>query len=151
MTKKSKPGSKAKARGEPPPGLEPSPAWVKMKAGGTPKLGKGYAAQRVHRTQAGPGMPGRHWGHDVVPGKCTCGEEIFADNGVEGVSYDNDGKLIVHRRPPNPEGVRMNPWVFGHAYWCSMFMAKCPDCGHMSGTHDMNCQFWKLHPNLSPF
>lgn len=150
MSSRSKSKSKAKARGEQSsPGPEPSPAWLKMKSVPKPSKGKGYAA--IRRTEAGPGMPGRSWGRDVVPGKCTCGGETIEDNGVESVGADAEGKLVVHRRPPNPEGVKLNPWIYGHAYWCSMFMPKCPDCGHTGGTHGMNCQFWKLHPNLSPF
>lgn len=141
MAKRNKPVARAEEQ-QAPPG--PSPAWQKMKA--APKRPK---TQRVHRVDAGPGHPS--WRHNVVPGKCTCGNEIFEDNGVEGIGYDGDGKLVVHRRPPDPEGIKMNPWVFGHAYWCSMFIPKCEHCGMSSGTHSRDCQFWVLHPNLSPF
>lgn len=77
----------------------------------------------VHRTEAGPGL----WHRQVIPGKCTC-----------------DGQKLEN-------GERLNPWVYGHATWCSMFIAKCDDCGMSSGTHTMECSFWTLHPTLSPF
>lgn len=146
MVKKSKPVSKAKARaGEQPalPGLEPSPAWQKMKS--APKKGK---REKVHRVDAGPGHPS--WRNQVVPGKCTCGDQLFEAPINKAVIVGEGGKLVpVPNDDPTP--VKMNPWTFGHAYWCSMFMPKCDDCGRTSGTHTPECSFWKLHPNLTPF
>lgn len=113
--------AKARERVQPAlPGLEPSPAWQKMKS--TPKPEK---RSKVHRTDAGPGHPS--WQRNVMPGKCTCGDRLLEN------------------------GEKINPWTYGHAYWCSMFIPKCDDCGMSSGTHTHECSFWKLHPNITPF
>ncbi len=119
----SKSDKKAKARGgkqQSLPGLEPSPAWEKMKS--TPK--RLTVPEKVHRQDEGPGHPS--WRNAVVPGKCTCGDRIFEDKG-------NPGGL----------GHKENPWMLGHAYWCSMWMEKCAWCGQTGGTHKHGCQFWK--------
>lgn len=88
---------KAKARGgkQPAlPGLEPSPAWQKMKE---------------------------------QSGKCTCSERTLET------------------------GEAFNPWVHGHLYWCSMFVAQCEECKLSSGTHKLDCSFWEKHPTITPF
>lgn len=143
---------KAKARGEEQqpalPGLEPSPAWLRMQA--TPKRLKAH--EDVKRTDAGPGHPS--WRNNVVPGKCTCGDQTMEDNGVRGIQpYGSisKGEFTVIRGTPSPTGVPINPWVVGHATWCSMFMPKCDACGRTSGTHTPECSFWKLHPEITPF
>jgi len=83
--------------------------------------------ETVVRREAGPGLPSMPWNREVIPGKCTCDKSRLAD------------------------GSRLNPWTFGHMTWCSMFLAKCPDCGCSSGTHLLECAFWTKHPTLSPF
>lgn len=85
------------------------------------------SAEPVVRTEAGPGMPDMPWSREVIPGKCTCNKRT-----LEG-------------------GEKINPWVYGHTTWCSMFLAKCPDCGCSCGTHLMECVFWAKNPTLAPF
>lgn len=123
--KSRKPKKQVKARGDQPslPGLEPSSAWLAMKAS-APKIGKDKSGQ-VNKVDAGPGHPS--WQRNVVPGKCTCDDRVLET------------------------GEKINPWVYGHAYWCSMFRPHCEDCQMSSGTHTPECSFWTLHPTITPF
>lgn len=123
LRKKSKPASKAKARERAQSALPGlEPSPTWQKMKAAPKTGK---RPRVHRVDAGPGHPS--WRQNVVPGKCTCDERVLED------------------------GTTINSWALGHAYWCSMFMTECDDCGMSSGTHTLDCPFWKQHPEITPF
>lgn len=102
-----------------------SSAWERLKAAPVPPQLPLEPA--VVRREAGPGLPGMPWNREVIPGKCTCKDRRLED------------------------GSKLNPWTFGHAYWCSMFLVSCPDCGQQSGTHTRECVFWEEHPDLSPF
>lgn len=53
--------------------------------------------------------------------------------------------------PQYPNGERMNPYIYGHAVRCYLFIAICPRCGHSSGTHHWKCKFWEENPDQQPF
>lgn len=44
-----------------------------------------------------------------------------------------------------------NPFHIGHDIHCVLWMERCPDCGHMNGTHVWNCPWWSAHPEQTPF